>query len=264
MATQPGVSLQLVYERLNKLRAEVQALESSAEALAEDLAAIDASWITSGEVARARLPAAIAYEDEANSFSAQQQWLAANIARFWRSDNTQRSDIGHDNTGAYVLTNNGSDVWEWRPNGVRQVRLGASGEVYERARTTALGEPVTHAHSAGDYTSNAGTWTVDVGDIGSYRYTRFGRFMHVELEISGTDTNAAGGTLYVQLPAGITINVTTRNVSIITVGGVPATGQIFARAGTTKLEIYRDFTGTSWGTAAGVGVFGQIIFETTT
>lgn len=73
------------------------------------------------------------------------------------------------------------------------------------------------------FTSSAGTWTVDSGDITVFKTTLFDDWMMVQFLLDNTSTSAGmGNILYVQLPSSLRVK-----------GGVGYTGMMHYFDGTT-------------------------------
>lgn len=132
---------------------------------------LDASKITSGTVADARLPSELAYEDEANVFTQDQRinaGLGVNVA-----------------PGAAGT-------------------ISASGAVYERGRSTAMGEWTDVAYDAGNFTAKGSmTWTAENADQVSYKWTLLGKTMIVSFTLNSTSVGGtASDELRIAIPGG--------------------------------------------------------------
>src|SRR5262249_13305320 len=69
----------------------------------------------------------------------------------------------------------------------------------------AKGEWTAATYASGNFTANAGTWTVDAGDQATFAYTLVGKTMTVAFTLNGTSTSAGmGNTLKIAIPGGFT------------------------------------------------------------
>jgi hypothetical protein len=117
-------------------------------------------------------------------------------------------------------------------------------------------------YDAGNFTTDAGTWTVDGADQVTYCYHIDGNKMTVSFEIHQTDVGAGPTQLRIAVPAGRVIARTTRNVmQYIDAGAAAAFGVVVAPAGTTYLQCFNAAIGAWTNTAAdNTYVLGQITF----
>lgn len=112
------------------------------------------------------------------------------------------------------------------------------------------GAPIDVAYTAGDYTSDTGTWTVDSGDLIAYNYLLRGRMLTLVLGINNSTVTGTPARLQVLLPNGYTIGHTSQGVGggavdNSTIQTSPPGFLTNAAASTTKLLIYKPgFTGT--------------------
>lgn len=101
--------------------------------------------------------------------------------------------------------------------------------------------PTGIAYSAGDYASDVGTWTVDLGDIYDMKYAIFGKVMLMWVRITTTTTATAPTILKIKVPAGKTIAYEAFGAGVwnTTAAGY---NQAIIRAvgGATSLEIHRN------------------------
>jgi hypothetical protein len=86
--------------------------------------------------------------------------------------------------------------------------MGVNG-LKERSRSAYLGEWTTVTYSSGNFTTNAGTWTVASGDQTTYSYSLIGKTLLLNLAIETTTVSGAPAQLRVALPAGLTAAKTT-------------------------------------------------------
>ncbi len=60
---------------------------------------------------------------------------------------------------------------------------------------------ISPAFSAGDYTPNSGTWTVESGDVKAYAFWLQGRTLTVAMSVSGSTTSSATAPQSIAIPA---------------------------------------------------------------
>lgn len=89
--------------------------------------------------------------------------------------------------------------------GTRFTDLFLSASLYERARTTPIGEAIAVAHAGGNFTAGgSGTWTVESADQQTYEYDLVAKEITVAFSLVGT---TVGGTpsdeLYIAIPGGL-------------------------------------------------------------
>jgi hypothetical protein len=92
---------------------------------------------------------------------------------------------------------------------------GTAEYVYSRAAARWLmvaaeqGAWIVQTYAAGDYTANAGTWTVDVSDVVTFAYRLSGRSLTVGFYLNTTSTGAGmGSDLQIKIPGGFVANQT--------------------------------------------------------
>ena len=92
---------------------------------------------------------------------------------------------------------------EHNPDDTHKI-IHATGPVFERSRTTALGDPIAIPFVPGDFTANAAmTWTVGAGDITTWSYTLIGTRMIVDCVIQNTTVGGAvAQILQMKIPGG--------------------------------------------------------------
>jgi len=185
---------------------------------------LDGSIITSGEVdeafipslGRPKLPSEIAYEDEANVFTANQAINKTRPELTLLTSGTAKGRIGQHAANRVLLSHNLSfngSAWQRDDTGAvgaalevessdginfytaaaganpatltRQVRVSRTGQIFERERTVAMGE----------WTTWTPTWTnvtVGNGDV-TARYSHIGKTVHFTLQlIFGSMTAVTG------------------------------------------------------------------------
>lgn len=153
----------------------------------------------------------------------------------------------------------------WSVAGALQAdRIGFAG-IRERGRSVAMGEWAAPAYSAGDYTGTTGTWTVESGDVGTFRYTLLGKTMVLHFDIATSTTASNAIALNMKIPGGFTAfakdmyfeytwsadNGTTTNKGI---------GRVIS--GDTNITLYRDIAGTAFANVTNLMlVRGTVIIE---
>jgi hypothetical protein len=140
----------------------------------------------------------------------------------------------------------------------------ASSGFAERNRAALVGEWTTPAFAAGDFTASGGaTWTVDAGDVNTYRYAVVGKTMTLAWGIFNTDLSA-GAVLRLAIPGGFTaasgIDALYRNVNA---GAAGAIGICRVSAGGTFVELFVDINGGNFTATAGddTSVAGEMTFD---
>lgn len=73
---------------------------------------------------------------------------------------------------------------------------------------------ITPTYAGGTYTASTGTWTVDSGDVTSYKYRLIGRTLTFAVRIDTSSVASNGGDLRVGLPAGLTSNMSAQDAAI--------------------------------------------------
>lgn len=133
--------------------------------------------------------------------------------------------------------------------------------IYERGRTVAMGEGQNIAYAAGNFTAQAGTWTVDAADQTQLRYAIWGKTCTVWFDIANTDVSAAATDLRIALP--VTPAIDTRNLCQVVDAGVQNTGFARVAAGVARLQIFKTLAGAAYTITAAdnTSVRGQITFE---
>lgn len=118
------------------------------------------------------------------------------------------------------------------------------------------------AYNAADFTASAGTWTVDVGDLTSFKWTLINKTMTVAFDIINTDVSATPTFLQILIPGGYTAATTIYGTCYtLDNGGTAAAGLVQVNGADTK--IYISEFGSVWQTTAAdnTRVRGHITFE---
>jgi hypothetical protein len=113
------------------------------------------------------------------------------------------------------------------------------------------GQPITVAYTAGDFTADAGTWTVDAGDLLAFRYLLTDRMLTVQVVLTSTTTNGVNVGLFVLIPNGYTISSVANVTASVTAAGVSGQGvaQVNNSVSTTQMRILKgDFSAWANGT----------------
>ena len=123
------------------------------------------------------------------------------------------------------------------------------------------------AHSAGNFTAQTGTWTVEAGDQSTFRYRLFGKTMHVSFVLTTTSVSATPTYLQITIPASKTAAATFgQPVSASDNGTARDAAAVIAG---TNIRIYISAVAAlggagTWAIATNAtGVFGTLTFETT-
>lgn len=74
---------------------------------------------------------------------------------------------------------------------------------------------ITPAYAAGTYTTGAGTWTVDAGDVTSHKYRLSGRTLIFSVRIDTSSVASSPSELRVGLPAGLTSAISGQDSAVI-------------------------------------------------
>lgn len=139
------------------------------------------------------------------------------------------------------------------------------GGIRERDRAVNLGEWAAPTYAAGDYTANGTmTWTVDSGDVTTYRYTLIGKTLFLNFVIATTDVGGAVNTeLRIAVPGGFTINHTTiGTLQYDDAGAATADGRSVATAGNTYIQLIKAASATWTSTSSdNTTVRGSIAIE---
>lgn len=88
-------------------------------------------------------------------------------------------------------------------NGALTLAL-STGVIYERARTTPLGEWIDVPYNAANFTASVGTWDVEAGDQIEYSYSIVGKTMFLKFRIQTTNVSNAS-QLRVAIPGGFVL-----------------------------------------------------------
>jgi len=118
--------------------------------------------------------------------------------------------------------------------------LKAGDQLFERARTVALGEWANQAFSAGNFTASGSmTWTVAEADQDTFRYTLIGKTMIVDASIVTTTVGGTPSTaLRITLPASATAASAASTACSVRDNGTFSVGWAEVAASGTYISIY--------------------------
>jgi hypothetical protein len=212
---------------------------------------LNASNLTSGTVANARLSAQVARTDVENTFTQNQRFekaapvlkfvdtaAAANarIFRLYQNNQVLSVDAVSDDEAtlnSYPLRlNRGGDVSAYR-------------DLYEKQRGVAIGHWTDMAYNPANFSAAAGTWTVDAGDVGSYTYMLVGKTLILTVTITASSTSVSTQWIAVALPAGFTVARTINAAGYGTDGSAWQTLDVHSSPSFTAVIIDR-LGGTPW------------------
>jgi hypothetical protein len=113
------------------------------------------------------------------------------------------------------------------------------------------GAPIAVPYTSTDFTADAGTWTVDSGDLNTFNYYLTGNAMQVTVVITFSTTSGVNIGLLILIPNGYTISSVVNDIASVTPVGVGAAGiaQINNSVSTTKIRVLKiDFSAWANGT----------------
>lgn len=142
----------------------------------------------------------------------------------------------------------------------------ATGAIYERERTVALGDAVEPPFNASVFSANGTmTWTVVAANVSDFSYTRLGSYLLLTFAIASTTVAGAANTaLQLLIPESLVGARDTFNAVRIVDNGTAGAGYAYVAPMSPYVEIHRNDAG-NWGTGAGNNaVQGQILFEVRT
>ena len=142
--------------------------------------------------------------------------------------------------------------------------VSTSGALFERSRSTAMGEWTSVAYNASNFTTSGGTWTVESADQVTLAYTLVGKTMTIAFVLNNTSVSTAGATLSIAIPDGFTAARTTFGASAPPVdNGSAVTGGTIqvASAGATVMLVSK-LGGAAWADSTiNTSVRGELTFE---
>ena len=152
------------------------------------------------------------------------------------------------------------------PDGSHNI-VRAAGAVFERARTTAIGDTITPFFVPTDFTANGTmTWTVTAAQVSNLSYYKVGSRMVLDFQIiASTVAGVANNRLRIAIPEGLFAARGILNPCRVIDNGVITTGFATVATADRVISIGRnDNANFAVGGGATTSVQGQIDFETRT
>ncbi len=166
------------------------------------------------------------------------------------------SALGAKNIFAYGAACNGSEIIQNIPAYVMY-----DGTQFNLINPQSSGRWLTPTFSAGDFTSSAGTWTVEAGDVTTYAYTINGKMMTVAFNLVSTaPASVAMISLYIKIPASKTATKTMATPIWIDDNTSKKIGYAIVTASNTKIDC-RLMDDSTWAIGGSTGMKGEITFE---
>lgn len=126
------------------------------------------------------------------------------------------------------------------------------------------GVAIAALYNSADYTALVGTWTVDAGDILTFKYHLRGNKLTVDFFFYPTSVSAITSILYLKVPGGFSPNVSF-GYSLLMYGQPTwfSGGTITVSVADTRIALYqKDYGGTNWQISTnGTATSGSITFE---
>jgi hypothetical protein len=149
---------------------------------------------------------------------------------------------------------------------------GSANQLYVSGGSAALGSWqggawTTPTYAAGNFTASAGTWTVDAGDVTTYRYLQIGKTMVVAFTILTSTTSTTPNALKIAIPNSGVANVQTWSSGTCRDTGAggfsPENCVIEVDAAATVIQIRRaNWSGTNFSVNTNtVEVYGEVTIE---
>jgi hypothetical protein len=135
--------------------------------------------------------------------------------------------------------------------------------ISERNRSTPMGEWISVAFAAGNFTGNGSmTWTLASGDQTTFKYTLVGKTMTVSVVLATTTVGGTPNTtLRIAIPGGFTAAAAMSTTWEVTDNGATTRALAEVAAAGTLITIVKA-AGGNWAAATdNTGVKGQITFE---
>jgi hypothetical protein len=288
---QPDITLQRVYERLRKLEKEAADMAALLQVLE-----IDASQVTSGTLDEARLPASVAHEDEANIFTLNQlvqktrpEWVlqgASGSEKFRTAAHAAGSmmvgrNVSYDGanwnlddtalTGDLFSLADLMGYWHVTAGANPRVpaekfKVNTTGQLFERGRTTAIGEYQSRAYNAANFTASGGGTFVpqNAGAVQVERWALVGKQMHYVVYVNPFSITGTPATIFISIPGGFTCaNQAVGFFRGSNAGAAAAVGTMYVTTGGNTINFFPDVAGTTlWANAANTSYLqGHITFE---
>jgi hypothetical protein len=152
---------------------------------------------------------------------------------------------------------------ELKVGGSSKFRVTKDGAVYERGRTSPIGEWTAPAFNAANFSGfGTMTWTVASGDVGAYAYSLIGKSMIVLIFLSSTTVaGTPTSQLMVAIPGGFTAAKAASEMCQIIDNGSRTTGLLQVAAAGTTVDISRLDAANFTASTDNTFVRGTIIFE---
>jgi hypothetical protein len=153
-----------------------------------------------------------AWTDAANTFTAP-QYIQTSPAYLYFHDTAQPVDqrrfliINTNQTLALEPTTDAAGVPIVTLLLNRQGDVSVGRDLYEKQRTTPLGHWKTYPYSAGNFTANTGTWTVEAGDVTNLTYMLIGKTLFVDFNLLGTSVSGSPTQLRILIPEALSVAV---------------------------------------------------------
>lgn len=136
-----------------------------------------------------------------------------------------------------------------------------------RASTIDPGSSIDVTHAGGNFTAQAGNWTVDSGDQVEFNYRQDNAYLTVSFVIQNTDVSATPSYLSIAIPGGFTAkNETWGVIDLLDAGATREAGKVVVEASATAILCRREAVGgANFSATAGdnTDVRGTITFEVT-
>src|SRR5262249_30034152 len=157
------------------------------------LTALDGGNITTGLITDARLSANIPRLNQQNTFAGDPQMISG--AGYGRL--LLRNASAAANQRSFQIISIGNQL-QFQPTDDTPTGLSnalildrfnnalVGADIYEKGRTTPLGHWIAIAYSAGLFSANTGTWTVEAGDFSGMAYTVMGKTMLLTFVLNTT------------------------------------------------------------------------------
>ena len=136
----------------------------------------------------------------------------------------------------------------------------ATGAIYERNRTAAIGEFIIPPFAPAQYTADVGTWVPTAAQVKDYSYELRGMIATVSADIEGSTITGANTVLMTQIPATMVAARQQKAPCVMIDNGVVILGIMYVLAGGRIVNFIR-FDSAGLTASANTGVIGQLQFE---
>jgi hypothetical protein len=124
------------------------------------------------------------------------------------------------------------------------------------------GGPITVPFAAGNFTSDAGTWTVIAANQIAYSYQLAGRLLTLIVDIERTSVAGGPAQLRVAIPNGYTVSAGFNYIGEVVDNGTTRVSSLASGAGLGYVKFFADIFGAAWAnSAANSFIAGTAIFE---